>query len=218
MIGDRKVLSFVAYRAQMFYETVSESTLGLTDVEEAASGAMDTVHQVDGCTGELLSDMEGLVCALNGGGGAADVAEADELGVGDRILAGEWVRRVVVQVAVGAGGLEIDVSFEAVTRDGDGKVQEGQGGIRDGPDGFEVGVKDVSKVDELLKLLVGARDEGVGGKGLVGLAGKEEAEGFWAICVRDTSVQELDVHSEDEVLGARNWKSWRRWRTWWCPK
>eukprot|EP00061_Rhincodon_typus_P008996 g32111.t1 len=42
----------------MFYETVSESTLGVTDVEEATSGAADTVEQVDGCTGEPLPDMK----------------------------------------------------------------------------------------------------------------------------------------------------------------
>eukprot|EP00061_Rhincodon_typus_P015450 g43131.t1 len=37
MVGDWKVL-FVAYRAQILHETVPESTIGLTDVEEA-SGA-----------------------------------------------------------------------------------------------------------------------------------------------------------------------------------
>eukprot|EP00061_Rhincodon_typus_P000195 g10872.t1 len=52
MVGNRKVLSFVAYRVQMLYEMVSESTLGLTDVKEATSGAADTVDQVDGCAGE----------------------------------------------------------------------------------------------------------------------------------------------------------------------
>eukprot|EP00061_Rhincodon_typus_P009801 g33580.t1 len=46
MVGERKVLSFVAYRAQMLYETVSESTLCLTDVEEATLGAADTIDQV----------------------------------------------------------------------------------------------------------------------------------------------------------------------------
>eukprot|EP00061_Rhincodon_typus_P012245 g37859.t1 len=67
MVGDQKVLSFVAYRVQMLYETVSESMLGLTNVEEAISGAADTVDQVDGCTGEPLYDMKVLFWALNGG-------------------------------------------------------------------------------------------------------------------------------------------------------
>eukprot|EP00061_Rhincodon_typus_P004119 g21795.t1 len=49
MVGDQKVLSFVAYRAQMLYEMVSMSTFGFTDIEEATSGAADTVDQVDGC-------------------------------------------------------------------------------------------------------------------------------------------------------------------------
>eukprot|EP00061_Rhincodon_typus_P002864 g18689.t1 len=58
MVGDRKVVSFVVHRAQMLYEMVSKSTLGLTNVEEATSGAADTVGQVDGCAGEPLSEME----------------------------------------------------------------------------------------------------------------------------------------------------------------
>eukprot|EP00061_Rhincodon_typus_P012648 g38518.t1 len=41
MVGDWKVL-FVACRTHMLYKTVSESTLGLTNVEEATSGAADT--------------------------------------------------------------------------------------------------------------------------------------------------------------------------------
>eukprot|EP00061_Rhincodon_typus_P010537 g34901.t1 len=45
MVGDWKVLSFVIYRAQMLYEMVPEFTFGLTDVEEATSGAADTVDQ-----------------------------------------------------------------------------------------------------------------------------------------------------------------------------
>eukprot|EP00061_Rhincodon_typus_P014030 g40795.t1 len=50
MAGDQKVLLFVANRAQMLYETISESTLGLTDVEESTSGPADTE--------EPLSDMK----------------------------------------------------------------------------------------------------------------------------------------------------------------
>eukprot|EP00061_Rhincodon_typus_P003051 g19160.t1 len=49
----------------------------------------------------------------------------------------------------------------------------------------------------------GYADEGVGGGQLVGTAGEEEAEGFYAILVGNSSVQRLDVHSEDEVLGKR---------------
>eukprot|EP00061_Rhincodon_typus_P009193 g32493.t1 len=100
----------------MLYKTVSEPPLGLTDVQEATSGEADAVDHVDGCAGAPLSNVEGLFCALNGGerGGVgaggklqslkyedtwdvqewnaptlgADAAEAEELGVGDCILAG----------------------------------------------------------------------------------------------------------------------------------
>eukprot|EP00061_Rhincodon_typus_P003446 g20092.t1 len=87
----------------------------------------------------------------------ADAAEAEELGIGDPIPAGRWVRGGVVQVAVGVGGLEIDISFEVVARDGNGEFQEGERGIRYGPGELEVGVKGVSKIDELSKLLMGVR-------------------------------------------------------------
>eukprot|EP00061_Rhincodon_typus_P015067 g42536.t1 len=42
-----------------------------------------------------------------------------------------------------------------VTGYGDKEVQEREGGIRDGPGEFEVGVKGASKVDEMFKLLLG---------------------------------------------------------------
>eukprot|EP00061_Rhincodon_typus_P010708 g35211.t1 len=87
----------------------------------------------------------------------ADAVEVEELGLGDHIFAGKWVRGGVVQVAVGVGGLEIDVGVEAVTRDGNREVQEGDRGIRVGLGELEVGVKGVSKVDELFKLPVGAQ-------------------------------------------------------------
>eukprot|EP00061_Rhincodon_typus_P007285 g28838.t1 len=58
IVGNWKTL-LVAYRAQMLYKTVSESTLGLTNVKEATSGPVDTLDQVDGCAGEHLSDMKG---------------------------------------------------------------------------------------------------------------------------------------------------------------
>eukprot|EP00061_Rhincodon_typus_P009268 g32640.t1 len=45
MVRDRNVLSFVTNRVQMLYETVSASTLGLTDVEKATSGAVDAIDQ-----------------------------------------------------------------------------------------------------------------------------------------------------------------------------
>eukprot|EP00061_Rhincodon_typus_P010406 g34668.t1 len=71
----------------VLYKTVSEPPLGLTDVEEAMSGAADTVAQVDRCAGEPQSDVKGVECPILG----TDMAEADELGVGDRILAGgKW--------------------------------------------------------------------------------------------------------------------------------
>eukprot|EP00061_Rhincodon_typus_P003629 g20553.t1 len=66
VVGDWKVLLFVVYRMQMLYETVSVSTLGLTNVASSTSGAADTVDQVDRCAAELLSDVEGLLWALNG--------------------------------------------------------------------------------------------------------------------------------------------------------
>eukprot|EP00061_Rhincodon_typus_P015642 g43429.t1 len=66
MVGNLKVLLFVMYRAQMLRETVPESVLGLTDVEEATSGATDTVDQIERCTGEPLSDMENSFWALDG--------------------------------------------------------------------------------------------------------------------------------------------------------
>eukprot|EP00061_Rhincodon_typus_P002995 g19031.t1 len=66
MVRDRKVLSFVVYRAQILYNVVSESPLGLTNVEEATLGPADTVDQVDGCASEPLSNVECLFCALEG--------------------------------------------------------------------------------------------------------------------------------------------------------
>eukprot|EP00061_Rhincodon_typus_P013296 g39585.t1 len=80
----------------------------------------------------------------------------EELGVKDRILAEGWVRGGVVKVALRVGGSEIGVGIEMVARDGRGAVQEGEGGIVDGPGEFEVRVKGVGKVDELFKL-IGAR-------------------------------------------------------------
>eukprot|EP00061_Rhincodon_typus_P008113 g30445.t1 len=47
MVGDRKVLLIIAYRAQMLGKTVTESALGLTDVEETTSGVTDTVDQLE---------------------------------------------------------------------------------------------------------------------------------------------------------------------------
>eukprot|EP00061_Rhincodon_typus_P012598 g38438.t1 len=38
----------------MVHELVTKSALGLTDVQETTSGAIDTVGQVRGCTGESL--------------------------------------------------------------------------------------------------------------------------------------------------------------------
>eukprot|EP00061_Rhincodon_typus_P008126 g30470.t1 len=48
----------------MLYEMVSNSPLGLTDVEKATSGAVDTEDQIDRCAGEPLSNMEDLFCAF----------------------------------------------------------------------------------------------------------------------------------------------------------
>eukprot|EP00061_Rhincodon_typus_P003736 g20854.t1 len=94
MVGDWKVL-FVAYRAQMLYEMFYEYVLGLTDAEEATLDAADAVDQVEGCVGECLSNAEGGHLGCSGMEHpilGADAAEVEELGVGDRILAGMWVR------------------------------------------------------------------------------------------------------------------------------
>eukprot|EP00061_Rhincodon_typus_P011858 g37190.t1 len=45
MLHDQKAWSFVTNRVQMLHKMVSESVLGLTDVEEVTSGAADTVDQ-----------------------------------------------------------------------------------------------------------------------------------------------------------------------------
>eukprot|EP00061_Rhincodon_typus_P007739 g29730.t1 len=79
VVYDWKVLSFVMNRAQVLYKVVSELPLGLTDVEEATSGAVDAVDHIDGC--------EGVERPILG----AIAADAEELEVGDRILAGKWV-------------------------------------------------------------------------------------------------------------------------------
>eukprot|EP00061_Rhincodon_typus_P007917 g30070.t1 len=69
MIGDRKVVVFVAHRAQVLYKVVSEPSFGLTNVEEATLGAADAVDRVDGCAVEPMSDVEDLndLDVTNGG-------------------------------------------------------------------------------------------------------------------------------------------------------
>eukprot|EP00061_Rhincodon_typus_P006105 g26380.t1 len=69
MVRDQKVLLFIANKAQMLYKAVSEPPFGLTNVEEATSGAADAVDHIGGCAGEPLTDVEGLFSALNGGEG-----------------------------------------------------------------------------------------------------------------------------------------------------
>eukprot|EP00061_Rhincodon_typus_P017553 g46291.t1 len=66
MVSNRKALLIIAYGAQVLCKSVTKSTFGLTDVQEATSGATDTVDQVGGCTGEPLSDTESLSWALDG--------------------------------------------------------------------------------------------------------------------------------------------------------
>eukprot|EP00061_Rhincodon_typus_P013866 g40501.t1 len=46
MVGNWNLLLIIMYRAQMLRKSVTESALGLTDVEETTSGATDTVDQV----------------------------------------------------------------------------------------------------------------------------------------------------------------------------
>eukprot|EP00061_Rhincodon_typus_P001397 g14695.t1 len=47
IVRDWKVLLFVINRGQMLYKVVSEPPFGLTDVEEATSGAADAVDHID---------------------------------------------------------------------------------------------------------------------------------------------------------------------------
>eukprot|EP00061_Rhincodon_typus_P002316 g17177.t1 len=61
MVGDQKVLLFVKHRVLMLYRMVSESTLGLTNVEEATSRAVDAIDHISGYAGEPLSNMEAYV-------------------------------------------------------------------------------------------------------------------------------------------------------------
>eukprot|EP00061_Rhincodon_typus_P000734 g12601.t1 len=49
MVRDWKMLSFVANRAQVLDKADSEPPLGLTNVEEATSGAADAVDHIGGC-------------------------------------------------------------------------------------------------------------------------------------------------------------------------
>eukprot|EP00061_Rhincodon_typus_P014530 g41599.t1 len=69
MVRDRKVLSFVANKAQVLYKVVSEPSLGLTHVKQATSGSADAIDHIDGCAGEPLSDVKGLFGSLDGGEG-----------------------------------------------------------------------------------------------------------------------------------------------------
>eukprot|EP00061_Rhincodon_typus_P012429 g38161.t1 len=65
MVSNQTVLLIIVYEAQVFCESITETALGLTDIEQATSGATDTVDQVGGCTDESLSDMESLSGALD---------------------------------------------------------------------------------------------------------------------------------------------------------
>eukprot|EP00061_Rhincodon_typus_P009248 g32600.t1 len=127
MVCDRKVLSFVANRAQMFHETVSETMLGFTDVEGAILGTTDTVDQVDRCAGEPLSDVESLFCALNGGergvtrDGDGEVQEGVGVirdGSGEFEVGVEGVSKIdeLFKLLVGAGG-SIDTVIEVMVEE-----------------------------------------------------------------------------------------------------
>eukprot|EP00061_Rhincodon_typus_P001577 g15181.t1 len=58
VIRDQKVLSFVVNREQVLHKVVSETPLGLTDVEEATLGAVNAIDHIDECAGEPLSNVE----------------------------------------------------------------------------------------------------------------------------------------------------------------
>eukprot|EP00061_Rhincodon_typus_P012305 g37948.t1 len=69
VVRNWKVLSFVANRVHVLYKAISEPLLGLTDVEEATSGAVDAIDHIDRCAGEPLSDVKVLFGSLDGGEG-----------------------------------------------------------------------------------------------------------------------------------------------------
>eukprot|EP00061_Rhincodon_typus_P010527 g34887.t1 len=94
MVRDRKVLSFVANRAQVLYKVVSKPPLGLTDVEEATSGAADAVDHIGRCAGEHLSDVKGLFGAWDGGVGAGsrEAFKLNKDGVRDQAYVGRKER------------------------------------------------------------------------------------------------------------------------------
>eukprot|EP00061_Rhincodon_typus_P010142 g34205.t1 len=84
---------------------------------------------------------------------------------------------------MGVNGFETDVSGDLVIRDVDGEVQEEEGGIRNGPCEFEGTVEGVGEIDELFELLMGTRDS-------------------TDIVINVVEKEGLNVHGEDEVLGA----------------
>eukprot|EP00061_Rhincodon_typus_P004850 g23578.t1 len=53
MVRNWKVLSFIVNRAQVLYKAISEPQLGLTNVEEATSGAADAVDYIGGSRPEM---------------------------------------------------------------------------------------------------------------------------------------------------------------------
>eukprot|EP00061_Rhincodon_typus_P013806 g40405.t1 len=65
MVGNQMVVLIGECRAQMLRELVTEPALGLSNVEETTSGAMDTVDQIGGYTDESLLDLETLFGALD---------------------------------------------------------------------------------------------------------------------------------------------------------
>eukprot|EP00061_Rhincodon_typus_P018413 g47579.t1 len=109
-------------------ENARDVVEGILDQRSGEAAVLETGGHL-GCSGAERSNL---------GANLAE-AEPEELGVRDRILGGGWARGGAVKVAMGVGGFEIDVGAEMVTRYGDREVQEGEGGIRDGPGEFEVG-------------------------------------------------------------------------------
>ncbi|GCC26018.1 hypothetical protein chiPu_0004432 [Chiloscyllium punctatum] len=57
-------------------------------------------------------------------------------------------------------------------------------------------------------------NDSVSGRILLGTLGEEETECLEALVMAYRGVEGLDVHDEDEALGAGKRKSWRRWRAW----
>eukprot|EP00061_Rhincodon_typus_P014274 g41200.t1 len=141
--GNRKVGLDGACRAQLLRKAVPESAFSLPDIQETASRAMVTVDE-GRSMGNVGDAVEGI---LNTRGGETRV-----LKVGGYLQSPRIERSIL-----GADAAEAEEFGESVTGEEDGKVQEREGGARNGPGEFEGALEGVGEVDELFELLAGAR-------------------------------------------------------------